>query len=244
MSLRRRAVSAVALSAVAAVLVPAAASAAVTLQPGAISATDAGRCTLNFAFSDGSDVYLGSAAHCVDRPGQRVMDADGDQFGTVALIGNADTTIDDYAFIKVDADERARVSPRVKGHPAVPTGVTAPGETRFGDTLTLSGFGLIFESTPLLQERRAGILADDDDARYRTIAPILFGDSGGPVVHTPTGKALGIVSRLCAGLCTEEGPTVAYMLRSAAARGLNLTLLTGTTVPAAAAAPRASASGH
>jgi hypothetical protein len=56
--------------------------------------------------------------------------------------------------------------------------------------------------------------------------PIHWGDSGGPLVHRRTGKALGIVSRLCIGACTEEGPTVQGILAKAASRGFTVTLKT------------------
>ena len=45
-------------------------------------------------------------------------------------------------------------------------------------------------------------------------------------MHVKTGKALGIVSRLCAGACSEEGPTVQGILAKAAARGFPVTLRT------------------
>lgn len=213
------------LAAFAAAAVPSTASAAGTLQPGARMQTPVGSCTMNFAYTDGTSTYLGSAAHCVE-PGQEVADADGDIFGKVALRGDPDSTIDDYSFIKVDAEDKRRVSPQVKGHPGYPTGVTTPAETRFGDTLQVSGYGLLFDTLALTRERRVGVLASDDEYRYRTFAPILFGDSGGPIVHQRTGKALGIISRLCVGLCTEEGPTVQGILAFAAKRNLHLTLLT------------------
>jgi hypothetical protein len=38
---------------------------------------------------------------------------------------------------------------------------------------------------------------------------------------------MGIVSRLCVGLCTEEGPTVQGILAKARARGFALALRTG-----------------
>lgn len=202
------------------------ASAAGTLQPGALVESDTGSCTLNFAYTSGANVYLGTAAHCVDAPGQAVRDGDGDEFGTVALMGDPDSNADDYAFIEVDAADRARVSPQVKGSPQYPTGVTTPAQTQTGDTLALSGYGTGFSLLALTRERRAGVLISDDANEYRTVAPLIFGDSGGPIVHARTGRALGIVSRLCVGLCTEEGPTVQGTLTKAAARGLPLRLMT------------------
>ena len=104
MNLRRTLITAAAAMAVA-FAAPAAASAAVTLQPGAYHETDAGSCTLNFAYSGSGKTYLGTAAHCVERIGQRVRDIDGVEFGSVAFIGDANTTAWDFAFIEVDAED-------------------------------------------------------------------------------------------------------------------------------------------
>lgn len=212
-------------------LVPATASAAVTLQPGARSRSGDGACTLNFLFTNGKADYLGTAAHCVKAVGDPVRDDDGVAFGEVAMIGAAENTINDWAFIKVKTSELDRVSPRMKGSEQYPTGIATPEETRTGDVLQLSGYGLAFDLTPITRERRVGVLIFDEAYGYKTVAPLLFGDSGGPLVHARTGKALGIVSRLCVGLCTEEGPTIPGILRQAKARGLDLELVTDATQP-------------
>jgi hypothetical protein len=211
---------------VALAMVPATASAAVTLQPGAYHETDAGSCTLNFAYAGGAKTYLGTAAHCVDSVGQRVRDIDGVEFGSVAFIGNADVTEWDFAFIEVDAEDVARVSPAVKGWPAYPKGSTVPADTVVGDSIQLSGYGLGYGTTKPTQEQRTALFSFDDAEMYAVNGPIHWGDSGGPLVHKRTGKALGIVSRLCLGACTEEGPTVQGLLAKAASRGFTVTLKT------------------
>jgi hypothetical protein len=76
------------------------------------------------------------------------------------------------------------------------------------------------------QEQRTAIMGFDDAETYDVSGPIHWGDSGGPLVHKRTGKALGIVSRLCAGACSEEGPTVQGILAKAAAAGYRVTLRT------------------
>jgi Trypsin-like peptidase domain len=214
------------LSAIVACALPATASAAVTLQPGAYHETDAGSCTLNFAYTGGGGTLLGTAAHCVESIGQRVRDIDGVEFGSVAFIGNADTTDWDFAFIQVDAEDVGRVSPAVKGHPTFPKGFTTPAETLTGDAIQLSGYGLGYGTTTPTQEQRQAIMGFDDAATYDVSGPIHWGDSGGPLVHRKTGKALGIVSRLCPGACTEEGPTVQGIIAKAAARGFSVSLRT------------------
>lgn len=206
------------------------ASAAGTLQPGAVSATDTGRCTLNFVYADSlGSRYFGSAAHCVSAPGQQVRDKDGALIGTVALTGNPDVTAEDWSFIKIDPSAMNRVSAQMKGNPKYPTGVTTASQTRLGDVLQLSGFGTGFDLLALTQERRVGLLISDDTSVYRTVAPLIFGDSGGPLVQTRSGKALGIVSRLCLGICTEEGATVEGILAKpqVRARGMRLVTVSG-----------------
>ena len=208
-------------------LAPATAQGATTLQPGAYHETDAGSCTLNFAYSGNGKTYLGTAAHCVtEGVGQRVRDIEGVEFGSVAFVGNENDTAWDFAFIDVDAEDVGRVSPAVKGWPAYPKGSTVPSETLTGDSIQLSGYGLGYGTTKATQEQRTALHAFDDTEMYAVNGPIHWGDSGGPLVHRKTGKALGIVSRLCVGTCTEEGPTVQGILTKAASRGLHLTLRT------------------
>ena len=200
--------------------------AAVTLQPGAYHETDAGSCTMNFVYDGSGGPYIGTAAHCVERIGQSVYDIEGVDFGKVAFIGDADNGERDYAFIRVDAEDVGRVSPAVKGWPAYPTGFTTPPETATGDSIQLSGYGLGYGTTKPTQEQRTALMGFDDERSYDVTGPIHWGDSGGPLVHKKTGKALGIVSRLCAGLCSEWGPTVQGILNDAAASGFPVTLRT------------------
>jgi hypothetical protein len=222
----RRLLTAVIASLALAIAAPGAAQAAVTLQPGAYHETDAGSCTLNFVYDRGGKTYLGTAAHCVANVGQRVRDIDGVEFGSVAFIGDESTAEWDFAFIEVDSEDLGRVSPAVKGHPQYPKGSTAPSDTLRGDTIQLSGYGLGYGTTKTTQEQRTAIMGFDDAESYDVTGPIHWGDSGGPLVHIHTGKALGIVSRLCAGVCSEWGPTVQGILAKAASRGFAVTLRT------------------
>ncbi len=225
MNLRKTLLTAAA-TAAAAIALPSAAQAAVTLQPGAYHETDAGSCTLNFAYSGGGKTYLGTAAHCVASIGQPVRDIEGTTFGKVAFIGDQNNTAWDFAFIEVDPEDLGRVSPAVKGHAAFPKGFTTPANTLTGDQIQLSGYGLGYGTTPATQEQRKAVMGFDDTEIYTVSGPIHWGDSGGPLVHIGTGRALGIVSRLCAGACSEEGPTVQGILAKAASRGFSVTLRT------------------
>lgn len=200
------------------------------LQPGDYMVAGNSACTTNFVY-DGTGslagkVYIGTAAHCVTSVGQDVSDINGTTWGDVAIIGDANATAPDYAFIEVRATQVSRVRAWVKGYPAYPKGVTTPTETILGDLVQISGYGLGFDLVAATQEKRQAVFMGDDSGVHEVAGPIDFGDSGGPLVHVKTGKALGIVSRLCVGACTETGPTVQGILALAAARGFTVTLRT------------------
>jgi hypothetical protein len=197
------------------------------LQPGDYMVAGNAACTTNFVYDGpGGKTYIGTAAHCVSAVGQDVADLNGVVWGDVALIGDANDTAPDYAFIEVRSAHVSRVRPWVKGYPAYPTGYTVPTDTTIGDLVQISGYGLGFDFVRPTQEKRQAVFTGDTVSIANVIGPIDFGDSGGPLVHVKTGKALGIVSRLCTGACTETGPTVQGILGLAAARGWSFTLRT------------------
>ncbi len=192
-----------------------------------------GSCTLNFVFdgvgSNSGRVFIGTAAHCVSHVGQSVSASGHNNFGTIAWLGDEDTTAWDFALIEVHPAFEQYVNPAVKGHPAFPTGYTVPSDTFFGDTVQISGFGLGYGWTTYTQENRQATFQFDDASTYSVTGPIHWGDSGGPLVHRATGKALGTVSRLCSEEyfgCTEEGPTVQGILTKLSAAGFPVTLRT------------------
>lgn len=213
-----------------AVLVPLQpASAAITIQPGMYMVAGNLACTTNFVFdgtgSYGNRVYVGTAAHCVTHVGQDVSDGS-TTWGDVALIGNAGSFQHDWAFIEVRGGFASGVTAAVKGYPTYPTGVATPADTAMGDQVQISGYGLPFSFTNVTREERLGVLNAHSTTYHSLFGPIIHGDSGGPLVHVKTGKALGIVSRLCAGdgICTEIGPSVEGMVTAAAGQNLTVTL--------------------
>jgi hypothetical protein len=222
-----------------ALALPASASAQSKLQPGASMQI----CTLNFVY-DGQGtragkVYIGTAAHCVEKLGEPVSDGEGKPFGKVAFIGDADDGLADYAFIEVFDGELARVDPSVKGYPEYPTGFTTVDDTAVGDEIQISGYGIGFDLTQQTQEMRQGVLQGDDSEGYWFSGPSVNGDSGGPLVHVKTGRALGIVSRYgFETASTDFGPTMQGVLDKAAKAGFPVTLrLAGQTAPVTPAAP-------
>lgn len=169
---------------------PIRAGAATTIQPGTFVDTEGVGCTLSFVFTDGTRTYIATAGHCAERDGARASVAGIGQFGTVVYRRHSGS--DDVALIRVDADKAGAVSPSVRDV-GVPTGYTTAAETSIGDLIVLTGNGLIFGDTSVTRTRR-GVLAADDQGEYLAEIAAIFGDSGGPVVHAATGKALGIVS--------------------------------------------------
>jgi hypothetical protein len=219
-----------ALALLAAVLGAPAAADTPAIEPGDYVEVDGTGCTLAFVFDgtggNAGKVYFLTAAHCVERTGQRAWTDDGGEFGTVRLVGNAGVTAQDYAFIEVDEAKEALVRAGVAGSPQWPTGSTVSGETAAGDVLQQSGWGTAFSFTTPTREWRQGYLTSDTPQVWRFAGAMDFGDSGGPLVHVETGKALGIESRVCIGVCTDEGPTVEGILAKAAARNFGVQLRT------------------
>src|SRR5882672_6383503 len=79
---------AAALAVAAALLAPSAASAwapaaTATVHPGVQTYTEGAQCTSNFVFQDGTNVYLGQAAHCSGTGGQ--TETDGCTSGSLPL---------------------------------------------------------------------------------------------------------------------------------------------------------------
>ncbi|HEX9711337.1 MAG TPA: trypsin-like serine protease [Actinomycetota bacterium] len=213
---------------VAAVLtVPGRALAADTrIQPGARIVRPAG-CTLNFVFRDAAArLYIGTAGHCVSGVGDRVATPEG-EFGTVVFrILRGD---DDFSLIRIDPAFYAEVNPAMRAWGG-PTGVTTADTTGIGDALLQYGYGIVYSTTEVTRAR-GGILYNDNAMSYHAEVPAIFGDSGGPVIHAATGRALGIVANIGGHLL--NGPTVQRAIELLAEAGIDVSLATaGFTPPA------------
>lgn len=200
------------------------------VQPGVFISTEVGGCTLSFIYDGAGNhagkVYAGTAAHCVDGVGDDVRLASGETFGDVAVLGNQEVLAADWALIEVRSSFLNRVVPSVVGHPGTPTGVTNSSQTAVGDLIAASGHGVGFGLTSFTREGRFGVLTYDDAEEHDVIVPLVFGDSGGPLLHASSGKAFGIVSSLCIGVCSETGPTVQGIIAKAAGKGFQVNLRT------------------
>lgn len=209
------------------------------IQPGVSITTDGGYCTLNWIYdgagAQGGKVYGGTAAHCVSGVGERVSLATGSlgsaiaEFGTVAYV---DDDLD-YAFIEIDAARVAQVNPALKGHPAIPTGVSTTDTAKQGDVIQFSGNGVGFHLLGPTQEQRKGVLHSNDGTQHYVLGTVSPGDSGGPVADVTDGnKALGLVNTVGVGVVNglpyagEGGISLQGMFADAAESGFTVRLRT------------------
>ena len=187
--------------------------------------------------------YLGLAADCVeDELGRPVADAAGKRFGHAALsVWPYESYADDYAFVEIDPAGYPRVDPALAGQPDAPTGVLPAAGGATGDRVQFSGRGFVTEHKTYTREQRIAFLKNTTDRMWFAWGIVSNRDSGGPVVHLPTGGALGSVSNYCVPLplyqgggfepgCTGWGP-VAGILTAAARRGFTAEVRTAREGP-------------
>jgi hypothetical protein len=217
---------AVAALALCALAIPASASAwapaaTATVHPGVQTITAGGQCTSNFVFSDGSNAYLGQAAHCSSTGGQ--TSTDGCTTGSLPLgtpvtingaghpgtlaynswltmqgLGETDPdtcAYNDLALVRIDPADVAAVNPSVPGFGG-PTGVGDLGA--FGSTVYSYGNSSLRQGITLLSPKQ-GIVAQVQGGGWShtvyTVTPGIPGDSGSGFLNA-TGQAAGVLSTL------------------------------------------------
>lgn len=216
------------------------AHAANTIQPGVAIRLGGSGCTLNWIYdgtgTNAGTVYAGTARHCTTGVGQVVYLATGNtigsqsiRIGTIAYVSAAL----DFSLIAIDAGNLSLVSPALKGHPNIPTGVSTATSSRVGDLIQFSGYGVGVDLTTATQESRVGVLAYNDGTQHYVHGVVTPGDSGGPVADISDGnKALGIVDTLGVeigsgvGSVGEGGVSLPALLADAAANGVPVALRT------------------
>ncbi len=173
----------------------------VAVQPGASIESEGSYCTLAWILDGPGGPYATTAAHCVSGPGAVVNLATGalgsviERFGTVAYAGNPAEAGRDYALIRIDADDIAKINPALKGWPAIPTGMSTRATAAQGDLMQFSGHGVGFSLTQPTREQRKGVLNFMDDREHLVLGVVVSGDSGGPVADITDGnKAFGLVN--------------------------------------------------
>jgi len=192
-----------------------------TVHPGVQVFTEGAQCTSNFVFEEGSEVFLGQAAHCSGTGGQTETDGCTSAslpLGTPVEISGAsmpgtlvynswlamqtggesdpDTcAFNDLALIRIDPVDVAEVNPSVPGFGG-PTGVGASGGT--GATVYSYGNSELRGGIAKLSPKQ-GIVVQEEGGGWShgvlTATPGIPGDSGSGFLNA-SGAAFGVLSTL------------------------------------------------
>jgi len=201
-------------------------AATAAIHPGVETFTEGSQCTSNFVFSDGTNVYIGQAAHCAGTGGN--TDTNGCTsptlpVGTPVTISGASEpgtlvysswvtmqqdhetdantcAYNDLALVKVDPADIAEVNPTIPvwgGPDGVSTGGTTLGERVYSYGNSILRLGLTLVSP------KEGISEGDVGGGWShtvlTVSPGIPGDSGSAFLDA-NGDALGILSTLGVGV--------------------------------------------
>ena len=195
-------------------------AATATVHPGVMTFTEGAQCTSNFVYTQGSEVYLGQAAHCsgtggstetngcdsgslpvgtpveidgASRPGTMVYNS------WLAMQAKGETNADacaynDFALVRVDPADVANVNPSVPGFGG-PTGL---GEAADGSTVYSYGNSSLRGGVTKLSPKQGTVVATEGNGWSRTVytvSPGVPGDSGSGFMSS-TGQAFGVLSTL------------------------------------------------
>ncbi len=210
-----------------------------TVKPGVMTRTNGAQCTANFVFTDGTDVFIGQAAHCAGTGESTETDgctAASLPLGTPVEVGGAsrpgtlaysswlsmqdagesdpDTcAYNDFALVRLDPADVARTNPSVPfygGPTAVDQDGTTPGDIVYGYSNSSLRQGIA-----ALQPKTGTSLGTSGGGRTHTVAtvsPGIPGDSGSGYL-TADGQALGLLSTL--NIAPATGTNGVSDLRSA-----------------------------
>ncbi len=188
-----------------------------TIQPGA---SLGGYCTFNFLFEAPNGTgYIGTAGHCTEAMGERVVLPGVGEIGTVVYDSDLVESGVDFSLIELDARLIGSAHPKMLGWEG-PTGYIEPANLSVGDQIQLYGYGLVLGENDYTRDR-FGVLVDWTEDEYNVDMPAVNGDSGSPLLHE-SGLAFGIISRY--GFdnvppSTDRGPLMGYIFRELAAAG-------------------------
>jgi hypothetical protein len=190
------------------------------IHPGVQTFTQGAQCTSNFIFSDGTNVYIGQAAHCSGTGGNTATD--GCSSGTLPVGTKVDVTgaskpgtmvynswatmqslhesdadtcaYNDLAIVQLDPSDVANVNPSVRGFGG-PTGVAeAPSNT--GDTVFTYGNSELRGGVTKLSPKQGTVVQPQGGGWSRdvyTATPGIPGDSGSGFLDS-SGNAIGVLS--------------------------------------------------
>ena len=251
-----------------ATVVPATASAApafapaatASVHPGVMTVTGGAQCTANFVFTDGSDVFIGQAAHCASASGgptnhngcvvsskplgTRVAVAGASRPGTlvyssfIAMQANNERdpntcAYNDFALVRLDPADVGRTNPTVPFWGG-PTGLdgdgTVPGEPVYSFQNSSLRLGLSLLSPKI--GTSLGTAARGWTHGVYTVTPGISGDSGSAFLSSG-GQALGVLSTVqIAPLAGSSGVSdLARALAYANANGMSGVRLVPGTQP-------------
>jgi hypothetical protein len=196
-------------------------AASATIHPGVQLFTDGAQCTANFIFSDGTNTYIGQAAHCQSTGAS--TDTDGCTSGSLPLgtpVDIGDTGVqgtivysswltmqanhetdanacayNDIALVKIPASAVGLVNPSVPSFGG-PTGVgpsTTSGQLvySYGNSELRAGISLLSPQTGL----SFGDQGNGWSHEVYTLTPGIPGDSGSGFLNA-NGQAIGVLSTL------------------------------------------------
>lgn len=192
-----------------------------TVHPGVQTFTEDGQCTANFVFQNGTEVYIGQAAHCSGTG--EATDTDGCEAGalpigtpvevtgasipgtlvysswnTMQAKGESDAAtcaFNDFALIRIDPSDVGKVNPSVPGFGG-PTGLGAPGA--LGSTVYSWGNSSLRQGIRQLSPKQGIVLSNDASGwshNVYTLTPGVPGDSGSGFLNG-SGQAFGTLSTL------------------------------------------------
>lgn len=193
-----------------------------TIHPGVQTYTQGAQCTANFVFTDGTDTFLGQAAHCSGTGGN--TETDGCSAGSLPLgtevevngasrpgvmvynswltmqqVGETDPNAcayNDFALIKLDPADAGSVSPEI---PVLggPTGINAEGTTAGDSVYSYGNSSLRFGISQLSPKEGLSVGTSGEGWTHAvyTVTPGVPGDSGSAFVDDQ-GRALGVLSTL------------------------------------------------
>ena len=196
-------------------------AASATVHPGVMTFTSGAQCTSNFVFDDGSNVYLGQAAHCsgtgaatdtngctsqslpigtpvdvtgASKPGTLVYNS------WLTMQGKGETNPDtcaynDLALVKIDPADVGKVNPSVPGFGG-PTGVGTVGG--LGSTVYSYGNSELRGGVSKLSPKQGVVVQNQGNGwshNVYTLTPGIPGDSGSGFMNG-SGKAIGVLSTL------------------------------------------------
>jgi hypothetical protein len=197
---------------------PWAPEATATIHPGVMTFTEGAQCTANFVFSDGTNTYLGQAAHCAglgaatdtngcdssSLPLGTAVDIDGVATGTIVysswltMQGNGESdpntcAYNDLALIQLNAADVANVNPTIPKWGG-PTGV-GPAVATGGNVYSYGNSSLRFGVSQLSPKTgvSVGAGAGGWTTDVYTVTPGIPGDSGSAFLDAQ-GRAFGVLS--------------------------------------------------